>query len=338
VKRTRLEVPGVLSAAELDATVDAIGAVQQPNGFILWYSGGHADPWNHVEAAMALDIGGRHTDARRAYEWLADHQRADGSWFEYYTADGIEDPKFDANTIAYIATGALHHLMTTGDETFALEVWPTVEKAIDWVLDLQQPDGAIIWARHPDGTPFDYALLTGSSSMAHSLGSALTFATRCGKDRPDWKNARDRLAHAVAHSPASFEPKDRWAMDWYYPVLAGVVRGAAAADRLNGSWDRFVMDGEGVRCVDDQPWVTTGETAELAIACAAVGWNDRACDLLRWSRQLRHHDGAYWTGLHVPDRVFFPADERTSYSAAAVVLAADAIAGTNAASRIFHHS
>ena len=25
---------------------------------ILWFDGGHGDPWNHVEAAMALDVGG----------------------------------------------------------------------------------------------------------------------------------------------------------------------------------------------------------------------------------------------------------------------------------------
>ena len=338
VSRTRLAMPGVLTASEIDATVDAIGAVQQPNGFILWYSGGHADPWNHVEAAMALDCGGRHHDAVRAYEWLADHQRADGSWFEYYTADGIEDPKFDANTIAYIATGALHHLLATGDERFAMELWPTVEKAVDWVLELQRPDGAITWARHPDGTPFDYALLTGSASMAHSLASACRLAALLGKDRDDWRTARERLAYAVAHLPAAFEPKDRWAMDWYYPVLAGVVGGAAAQARLDAGWDRFVMSGEGVRCVDDQPWVTTGETAELAIACVAAGWHDRARHLIAWSRQLRDIDGRYWTGLHVPDRVYFPADERTSYSAAAIVLAVDALVGSTPASAIFRPS
>ena len=39
-----------------------------------------------------------------------------------------------------------------------------VEKAIDFVLDLQTPRGEILWARHADGTPWSFALLTGSSS------------------------------------------------------------------------------------------------------------------------------------------------------------------------------
>ena len=46
-------------------------------------------------------------------------------------------------------------------------MWPVVEKAIDFVLELQTPRGEIIWARHADGTPWSFALLTGSASMCH---------------------------------------------------------------------------------------------------------------------------------------------------------------------------
>ena len=49
-----LELPGLLSATELSRTVDTIAEWQEPSGMIPWFPGGHADPWNHVEAAMAL--------------------------------------------------------------------------------------------------------------------------------------------------------------------------------------------------------------------------------------------------------------------------------------------
>ena len=42
---------------------DSIAALQLPSGMILWFPGGHADPWNHVEAAMALSVGGRVAEA-----------------------------------------------------------------------------------------------------------------------------------------------------------------------------------------------------------------------------------------------------------------------------------
>ena len=112
------EVEGILSSAEVSATVDAIGDLQLPNGMIQWFPGGHADPWNHVEAAMALAIGGRRVEAERAYRWLAELQRPDGSWHQYYLADGVEQDKLDANTIAYIAAGTWHHWLLTKDTGF----------------------------------------------------------------------------------------------------------------------------------------------------------------------------------------------------------------------------
>ncbi|HUO47484.1 MAG TPA: hypothetical protein VMU09_01495, partial [Acidimicrobiales bacterium] len=47
------EVPGVLSAAEVLATAGSIAEVQRTDGMIPWFEGGHCDPWNHVESAMA---------------------------------------------------------------------------------------------------------------------------------------------------------------------------------------------------------------------------------------------------------------------------------------------
>ena len=315
-----------MTPTDLASSVESIAALQLPSGLILWNEGGHADPWNHVEAAMALDIGGRHAEAERAYAWLATNQRPDGAWHQYYTAGGIEDDKFDANTIAYVAAGVWHHFQVTGDDSSAREFWPTVERAIDWVLALQQTTGEIHWAREPDGTPFHYALVTGSSSIYESLGAALSIAHALGKERPDWGAARDRLGTALRHHEREFfAEKDRWAMDWYYPVLTSVLTGPVAVDRLQGRWDRFVHHGVGVRCVDDHDWITTGETAECAMSFIKVGDTAKAAELLDWIEQLRDCDGSYFTGLAFPDKVHFPANERTSYSTAAIILAHDAL-------------
>ena len=82
------EVPGVISRTEVAHTVDAIAAVQQADGNIPWVPGGHTDPWNLVEAAMALDVGGRYAEAERAYEWLTGMQHEGGSWYAYYVEIG----------------------------------------------------------------------------------------------------------------------------------------------------------------------------------------------------------------------------------------------------------
>ena len=114
---------------------------------IPWFPGGHCDPWNHVETAMALDVAGCTLAAERGYEWLVDMQRDDGSWWNYYLPDGtVEEAKLDTNVCAYIATGVWHHWLCTWDRAFVDHLWPTVQRALDWVLSMRRDDGTIIWA------------------------------------------------------------------------------------------------------------------------------------------------------------------------------------------------
>ncbi len=334
------EVPGMLTATQTRATGEAIADWQLPNGMIPWFPGGHADPWNHVEAAMALDLVGLRAEAERAYQWLVDIQRPDGSWHQYYLADGIEQDKLDANTIAYPAAGVWHHWLLHADRGFVEAMWPTVEAGIDFVLDLQTPRGEILWARHADGTPWSFALLTGSASICHSLRCAVAIADLLGHERPDWELSAARLAdvirrHCAGDAPDAFAPKARWAMDWYYPVLAGVLPPDDARARLDARRGTFVMEGQGVRCVSDRPWITAAETCECLMAELSLGHAEQALQLFSWAQALRDDDGHYFTGIVQPDGVHFPADERSTYTDASIVLAADALSRTSPAWALF---
>ncbi|MGI9597768.1 MAG: prenyltransferase [Acidimicrobiales bacterium] len=329
------EVDGGLSTIELRRTAETIAELQLPNGMIQWYPDGHADPWNHVETAMALAVAGFIHEAELGYQWLADVQLPNGGWHNYYLADGIEDAKIDSNCVAYFATGVWHHYLVTGDADFLERMWPTVNRAMQFVLQLQTPRGEVPWAMREDGSCWDYALLTGSSSIGHSLRCAASIANAMGHDRPRWTEARDRLVDVIANKPEAFEPKERWAMDWYYPVLTGAIVGDDAKKRITDGWDKFVMEGKGVRCVSDEPWITAAETCECVMALLAVGEVDAAATLFDWAQRLRDDDGAYFTGLVFPEQIYFPDRERTSYTAAAVILAADAMYGRNPTSGLF---
>lgn len=333
-------VEGLISADQVLETAAAIASWQLPNGMIPWFPGGHADPWNHVEAAMALDLAGMHAEAERAYGWLVDVQHDNGAWHQYYLADSIEQDKLDANTVAYFAAGVWHRWLVTGDRNWVESMWGVVEKAIDFVLDLQTPRGEILWARHADGTPWSFALLTGSSSICHSLRCAVAVAELLGHERPDWELSAARLAqviraHCNGQAPDAFAPKARWAMDWYYPVLGGVLRDEEAHARLDARRDAFVVEGRGVRCVSDRPWITAAETCECLMAELSIGNRGHALSLFRSAQALRDHDGHYWTGIVFPDEVHFPGDERTTYTDAAVILAADALSRTSPAAGLF---
>jgi len=327
-------VDGLLTAADIRTTGETIAELQLPSGQIPWFPGGHCDPWNHVETAMALDTVGLHAQAVAAYGWLHNVQLDDGSWYQYYLNDGVEQDKFDANTIAYIAVGVWHHWLLTEDRDFLHEYWPVVEAAIEWVLKLQRPAGDIVWARHSDGTAFSFSLLTGSSSISHSLRAAIAIADELGHDRPTWRPAAAELTDCIRNNEAAFAPKQRWAMDWYYPVMTGAVRGQAGIDRLRSGEDKFIIPGAGVRCVANQDWVTSAETCEAVLAYLTVGETDRARELFEWAQCNRDTDGAYFTGMVFPQRVNFPGGERSAYTAAAIVLAADALSGATPASRL----
>jgi len=66
-----------------------------------------------------------------------------------------------------------------------------------------------------------------------------------------------------------------------------------------------------------------------------VGETEAATELLRWTRAHRCLDGGYLTGLVYPQQVAFPGDERTAYTGAAVILAADALSRATPGSSLF---
>lgn len=333
-----------LSPSQVFTTCAFLARVQRSDGVIPWTVGQHADPWNHVEAAMALTVGGFVDEARAAYRWLAANQHSDGSWCSSYlpsAPDGIADARRDTNACAYVATGVLHHFLATGDTVVAHELWPMMDRSIGFVLAHQQVDGTLVWSIQPDGMAVPAgpcgrtALLAASASASHSLHAAANLAQLLGHRRPEWTEAANRLATAVASPDDLFEPKQAWAMDWYYPVLCGAVDGDAGRARLLGGWERFVTDGLGVRCIDDHPWYTGAETAECAMAHARLGLDHQALALLDWTVRLRQPDGGYWTGTVEPGTKTFPFRERSTYTAAAIILAHDCIYGNRPASRLF---
>jgi MMP endo-(1,4)-3-O-methyl-alpha-D-mannosidase len=327
-------VPGILSGEEILATGRSIAAMQEPSGAIPWPDG-HTDAWDHIECAMALSVCGLTGPARRGYEWLRRTQRADGAWPKKTVRGKVTDTAVESNQVAYVAVGVWHELQVTGDESFAVRMWPTVRRAISFVLDLQTERGEILWERAADGSPASYALLTGCSSTYQSLRFAVALAEFMGEPQPDWELAADQLGHVVAEHPEAFADKSRFSMDWYYPVLGGAVRGDRARQRLASQWAEFVVPGLGIRCVSDEPWITGAETCELVLALDAIGAREEALGIYADVQHLRDTGGGYWTGWQYVNKTHFP-PERSSWTAAAVVLAADALAGASGGYDLFH--
>ena len=323
----------MLTASEILATGRSIAATQQRDGAISWPDG-HVDAWNHVECAMALSACGLAGAARRAYDWLRAAQRPDGSWPRTTAGGLVTDHAAESNQVAYPAVGIWHEFLVTGDEGFAAAMWPTVRRATDYVLGLQTARGELAWERTAAGQAGGYALLAGCASAYQGLRCAIALAEFTGQPQPDWELAADRLGHVVACHPEAFADKSRFSMDWYYPILGGAVRGDAGLARLAAGWDAFVVPGIGARCVHDQPWVTGAETCELVLALDVLGEQSLAAGLFADIQHLRDPAGGYWTGWQYLNQAHFPA-EQSSWTAAAIILAADALSGATGGAGIF---
>lgn len=322
---------------EVEKIADFIANVQKDNGEIPWSIGGKTDPWDHIESAMGLSIAGYVDESERAYQWLISTQLADGSWWSETRDTTVINSTKESNFAAYIAVGVYHHYLITGKREFLKTMWPSVMHGIQYALNMQAPDGEIYWAKNREGVVDPMALLTGCSSIYMSLKCALAIAEGLGIKRPSWQKAKDRLGECIRNRPDLFNMiKSRFSMDWYYPVLCGAVTGDAARKRIDHLWDKFVVPDWGVRCVSDRPWVTMAETSELILTLASMDDYTRAKTIFSWLTDKRYPDGSFWMGVTFPDSVIWP-EEKTGWTAAAVLMAWDAINNVTPAANMFNH-
>ncbi len=320
-------------------TVNFIRQVQQSSGAIPWFEGGHCDPWDHIESAMGLSVHGDFVNAERAYQWLADQQLADGSWWAAYKDNVVEKKdRRETNFVAYVATGVWHHYLISQDNDFIQRLWPVVDAAIQFVIAQQHDEGDINWAVDTHDKPMCDALITGCSSIYKSLECAHNISVTVNQPRPEWLLAREKLGDALRNKPQRFdrtwESKSRFSMDWFYPVLTGVIPQSQASAHLMTRWDEFVETNLGCRCVVEEPWVTVAESSELTMALIAAGEHARAIELYSWLHQWQLDDGSYWTGYQFVQDVLWP-DEKPTWTAGAILLAADALTEHTAASKLF---
>jgi hypothetical protein len=322
---------------DIDAIATLIAETQLESGEIPWCKGQKTDPWDHVEAAMGLSIGGYLKEARQAFAWFARIQRADGSCYSAYMQGIPEDRTQETNLSSYIAVGVYHYYLITRDIGILAEMWPTISAAIDFALNLQTPDGEIFWAISPEGNVDPMALLTGCCSISMSIKCALAIARILGHNKPMWSKALEKLDDAIKNKPYLFNmTKSRYAMDWFYPILTGILTGDEAQRRIDRYWKKFVVEDRGVKCVFDEPWVTIAETSELSLALSAMGNMDLAKIVFNWISGRRYEDGSYWCGFTCPDLIIWPEDKLT-WTNAVALMAADAIYNLSPAGQIFSH-
>jgi len=204
---------------------------------------------------------------------------------------------------------------------------------------MQTDQGDICWASEEGKTDLDDSLITGSSSIYKSLECAEYLYNLLNEDQSHVKKAKELLKDSIINKPERYdrtwESKSRYSMDWYYPILCGLLDRGTAKKRIEKKWDEFIVEGKGCKCVSEEPWVTIAESCELVIALMRIGLEDKAKSLFDCLHQWRDEDdGLYWTGYVYTDKKFWPV-EKPTWTAGAVLLAADSIYKFTEASELF---
>lgn len=314
----------LLSRTQLSLSLDALEAMQLKSGMIPWFQGGRADAWNHCEAAIALAAGGRIESSRRAADWLAQRQNRDGSWCHFYQSSGIAEPRRDTNTCCYPVVLASVLDLCFGPSSESKRYIEMALGGIDYVISHQRQDGSIPWAIEPNGVPDRTSLVAGSCSVYDSLMLASDLSRCYGIG--DWRRYSDsaaQLQQSLERGSGNYQDTSAWAMDHYYPVLAGI----SVSDSLTGQFlDQFYQPNWGIRCLKTGEWFTAAETAEAAMALHISGEVDISNELFSSLESFRCEGGGYLTGLVAPSGASFPYLEQSAYSIAAVLIAGYVIA------------
>ena len=215
---------------------------------------------------------------------------------------------------------------------------PTLLAAVNFVLSKQTDLGDILWAVEEGKEILDDSLITGSSSIFKSLECASAIFKIFDEPTENLKISMQKLKDSINDNPERYdrtwESKSRYSMDWYYPVLCGVYDKEKSLTQIKSTWAEFVVEGKGCKCVKEEPWVTIAESSELVAALVRIGEISKAKEIFDSLHQWRDSDGLYWTGYVYTDKKFWPI-EKPTWTAGAVLLAADAIYKFTPGSELF---
>ena len=94
------------------------------------------------------------------------------------------------------------------------------------------------------------------------------------------------------------------------------------------------MDKIGIKCVIEEPWVTVAETSEFIISLMISGDLDKSKELLIDVLNICDENKIPFMGWQYEENIFWP-NEKPSWTAAALIIAADSVMNFSNASDLF---
>ena len=205
-----------------------------------------------------------------------------------------------------------------------------------YILSCQDSEGGIHWEPNSKLDPWDHIesamgldVLGFEAESKNAYNWLRTYQESDGSwlslfHSAEINNLRDCLKNKPHRFDRNWESKERYSMDWYYPILSGALSKSESIEKIKEKWDKFVVEGLGCKCVEEEPWVTAAESAELVLALTKIGLINEAEKILQDTFNLIGDDGLLWTGYVYKDKKFWPI-EKPSWTMGAAILAGNSL-------------
>ncbi len=306
----------------------SIKKIQLKSGAIPSNKDNSHDPWDHIESIMGLNFLQDKESADLAFDWLKNNQNADGSWYSKYLDEKPIELNKPTHYSPYISVAALHHYKIFSDKKKLSELWKTISLALDFSINLQNPNGTIPWSVDKNNKIEEDFLITGSSSILKSIECAIKISRILEEgDNNSWIRAYKSLAMAIKNPKGLFDvtiDRSRFSMDWYYPIISGALSSEEKDFYIKKILKDFYVDGLGIKCVREEPWVTVAETSEFIITLVISNRLEEARKIFSEAMNITDENDVPYMGWQYEQNIFWP-EEKPSWTSAALILAADSI-------------
>jgi len=291
---------------------DWIISNQSSDGHISWDKKGKCDSWDHCECLIALSIYEEWDAFWKGVSWFFDNINDDGLIFAEFQNGKPSKKHFESHHAPYIILPLLQASLIDKKQNhnnilskIQLDKLDRIFKELN---NFKDKDGFYCWAKN-DGEYSDNSLITASMSIHLSIMAKEFLSPDLNINLWDEKFDRDGV------------DRSRFSMDFYYPYLAGVKKSKSEFLQV---LENFYIKGLGVKCVQEEPWITIAESCECVIAALVHGNIQIAEDIFNDIQQFQDSEGIFPTGYQYDLKIFWP-EEKSTWTNAAVIIAAHAL-------------
>jgi|TARA_B110000977_G_scaffold180450_1_gene240100 hypothetical protein len=311
------------------------------DGSIPWDEKGKCDSWDHSECLIALAIYEEWDAFDRGVEWFFSNLNSEGLIYSEFSKQKPTQLNYQSHHAPYIALPLLQRYLIDQKSENLDKYLPQLTTIFSSLLSFMDEDGMYHWSKDNDGYS-DNSLITASMSIAISVQaySAIIKILKIDSEDShyekdfklglleDLKNLLDKSFWANSEIPwARFDrdgiDRSRFSMDFFYQSLARVN---LDKDFFKLGLEHFYVQNLGIKCVEEEPWVTMAESSECIIATFLNYDKSLAIKMFDDILKFQNKDGIFPTGYQYKLDILWP-NEQSTWTNAALIIAGNVICG-----------